>query len=139
MHYQVKLPSKVYKVYTFCNLKKKKENLVSNEIRMSNIEDDLIADLNAIDARREKLREALKKLKTTPQNTKSSLVPDSEGDVGQKIFDNSLDEFECRTPRNTGDRLGHMRLPEPGYTLYKDKQTEIFQKKKIIDVQVLEH
>lgn len=72
---------------------------------MSNIEDDLIADLNAIDARREKLREALKKLKTTPQNTKSSLVPDSEGDVGQKIFDNSLDEFECRTPRNTGDRL----------------------------------
>lgn len=91
---------------------------------MSNIEDDLIADLSAIDARREKLREALEKLKTAPQNTKSSFVPDSGVDVGQKIFDNSFDELDYRTPRNTGDRLGHMRFPEPGYTLYKDKQTD---------------
>lgn len=91
---------------------------------MSNIEDDLIADLSAIDARREKLGEALEKLKTTPQNTKSSLVPDSGVGFGQKIFDNSFDEIDYRTPRNTGDRLGHMRFPEPGYTLYKDKQTD---------------
>lgn len=48
---------------------------------MSNVKDDLIADLSAIDARREKLREALENRK---QNTKSSLVPDSGVDVGKR-------------------------------------------------------
>lgn len=52
------------------------------------------------------------------------MVPDSGIDVRQKIFDNSLDELDYRTPRNIGDRLGHMRYPEPGYTLYKEKQID---------------
>ena len=49
---------------------------------MSDIEDELLADLSAIDARREKLREELGKLRSTPQITKSSVVPDSGVDVG---------------------------------------------------------
>lgn len=88
---------------------------------MSNIKDDLIADLSAIDARREKLREALEKLKTEYQVFTSTRF---RSRCRQKIFDNSFDELDYRTPRNTGDRLGHMRFPEPGYTLYKDKQTD---------------
>lgn len=89
---------------------------------MSNKEDDLIADLSAIDARREKLREALKKLKLTLQTFKTSLVQNSGIDVRQKIFHNNLNKLVFRKPRNKGDRLGHMRYPEPGYTLYKEKQ-----------------
>lgn len=61
---------------------------------INNKEDELITDLNAIYSRREKLREALERLKTPPQTTKSSVVPDSGINDRQQILDNSLDELD---------------------------------------------
>lgn len=93
-------------------------------MNVCNKEDVLWTDLSAIDARRELLREALKKLKLTLKTIKSSLVQNSGIDVRQNIFLNSLNKLVYRKPRNKRDRLGHMRYPEPGYTLYKEKQAD---------------
>lgn len=46
---------------------------------MDDKEADLWADLSAIDARREKLKETLDKLRSTPYTSKPSLIPDSGG------------------------------------------------------------
>lgn len=48
---------------------------------MENIEAELYADLSAIEAKREKLRETLDRLKLTPQSTKSNVVLYSAVDV----------------------------------------------------------
>lgn len=66
----------------------------------------------------------MKKLKLTLKTIKSSLVQNTVIDVRQNIFLNSLNKLVYRKPRNKRDRLGHMRYPEPGYTLYKEKQAD---------------
>lgn len=63
----------------------------------------MIADLNATSD----LRHASEKLKTPRKTTKSSVVPDSEIYLRQQILDNSWDELDYKTPRNTGERLMH--------------------------------
>lgn len=115
--------------------------MVTNQIRMSNIEDDLIAGLSAIDARREKLREALEKLKTTPQNTKSSLVPDSGVDVGQRSLTIVLMNFSTEHQETREIDLGTLDFQSPvtHCTKINRPTAEIFQKKKIIIFQGLVH
>jgi hypothetical protein len=92
---------------------------------MSDIEDELLTDLNAIDVRTEKLREELGKLPSTTQITKSSVVPDSGVDVMYGNQGNSVGElnYTMHMVWNTGHAVGHTRYPGPGYTLYEDKQT----------------
>lgn len=83
----------------------------------------------------------MKKLKLTLKTIKSSLVQNSGIDVRQNIFLNSLNKLVYRKPRNKRDRLGHMRYPEPGYTLYKEKQADNsnVKKKMKINCQVSVH
>lgn len=84
--------------------------------------EELLADLSAIDARREKLREEIERLRSTPRTTECSVIPDSGVDVRYRNPDNSLDELNYIIPRSAGHVVGHTRYPEPGYTLYKDEQ-----------------
>lgn len=84
--------------------------------RMS--EDDLLADLSAIDARREKLRAEIERLRSTPQFAKHSPIPDFGVDMGYKSNRNPGDSFEInfKTPKNTGYAPGHFEYPTPGNT-----------------------
>lgn len=92
MYYQVQLPNKVDQVYTFVQLLNI-GNLVTNQTKISNKEDDLIADLLAIDVRREKLGK-----NTTEYQVFTGTRFWNRCQV--KIFDNSLDELDYRKPRN---------------------------------------
>jgi hypothetical protein len=81
---------------------------------MSDREDELLADLSAIDARREKLREELGKLRSTPQITKSSVVPDSGVDVRYRNQESRVDKLDNTMPWSTGHAVAHARYLEPG-------------------------
>lgn len=93
-------------------------------------EDDLLADLSAIDARREKLRAEIERLRSTPQFAKHSPIPDSGVDMGYKSNRNPDDSFEIKfkTPKNTGYAPGHFEYPTPGYTLYEDEKDRTLPK-----------
>lgn len=98
---------------------------------MNDKEAELWADLNVIDARREKLKETLDRLRSTPYTSNPSMIPDSGVDVRPK-YDTSMDDkssqyantASANVKSDTAENFGYSKYPKSDFSVYRGETSQ---------------
>lgn len=98
---------------------------------MNDKEAELWADLGVIDARREKLKETLDRLRSTPYTSKPSMIPDSGVDVRPK-YDTSIDDrssqyantASANVKSDTAENFDHPKYPKSDFSVYRGETSQ---------------
>lgn len=98
---------------------------------MNDKEAELWADLSVIDARREKLKETLDRLRSTPYTSNPSMIPDSGVDVRPK-YDASMDDrssqyantASANVKSDTAENFGYSKYPKSDFSVYRGETSQ---------------
>lgn len=98
---------------------------------MNDKEAELWADLSVIDGRREKLKETLDRLRSTPYTSNPSMITDSGVYVRPK-YDASMDDrssqyaytASANVKSDTAENFGYSKYPKSDFSVYRGETSQ---------------